>query len=294
MCYIQQHSRNKYTFSENLQGLFEDLVKRPFENHLPTPAWEDQVRNRDANHHGKKILDQGRTNFDAPYNGLSPEDKVLIYCNHYMPMHLVSSYHIFRVHTRFFTTHLTSVNNKVVFIDFGCGPLTSGIAFWDFARQSNIIYLGIDSSQAMRDRAQEINQYGPNQYRGPFFSRFETISAHSQLTRLLDNTITRDNKTLIIFNFCYFLASWTLDIRDLSDVMVQIVERYSNHNMSIVYQNPVSLSLRENWKTLKANLSGFRGVITQPNIQPFHYNRLTDGFPHNASVYHDILYKDSI
>ena len=156
MPYIH-HSGNRYTYSENLEKLFEDLVKYPFENHPPTRAWEDEVRNRDSYYRRRDILDQGRANFDVPFKGLSPSDKVLIYCNHYMPMHLISSYHIFRVHTRFFTTHLTSAGNNVVFIDFGCGPLTSGIAFWAFARQSNIIYLGIDSSQAMRAKAQEVN-----------------------------------------------------------------------------------------------------------------------------------------
>ena len=289
MCYIQQHSLNRYTFSEDLQRLFEDLIKQPFESHPPTRAWENEVKNKEIRHHREVILYHGRTNFDASFNGLSPEDKVLLYCVYYMPMHLFSSYHIF-VHTPFFRDHLTSVSNKVVFIDFGCGPLTSGIAFWAFARQRNATYLGIDSSQAMREKAQAINQYGPNQYRDPFFSGFELMSSYTQLTELLDNTITKTDKTPIIFNFCYFLASRTLNISALSDVMVQIVEKYSNHNMYIVYQNPVSLLLRANWKTLKASLSGFRSVITQSNIQQFRYHRLNDGSRHDADVYYDILF----
>ncbi|RKU13562.1 hypothetical protein C6502_04150 [Candidatus Poribacteria bacterium] len=285
------HSGNRYRFSESLQGLSEDLVKQPFENHPPTPAWEDQVRDRDTYYHREIILDQGRANFDEPFNGLSPADQVLLYCVYYMPMHLVSSYHI-SVHTRFFKNLVTSVDNKVVFIDFGCGPLTSGIAFWAFTGRRNITYLGIDSSQAMCDKAKEINQYGPKRYRDPFFSRFELMSYYTQLTGSLDNAITVADKTLIIFNFCYFLASRTLDINDLSDIMVQIVERYRNHNMCIVYQNPVSSSLSTNWRILKANLSRFRSIITQSNIQQFRYYRLTDGFPHDVRVYYDILYKD--
>ena len=291
MSYIR-HKTNRYWYSESLKKLFEDIVKSPFENHLPTRAWQDEVRNRDSDYHRKGILDQGRANFDEPYKGLSPDNKVLIYCNHYMPMHLISSYHIFRVHTRFFTSRLTSVGNNVFFIDFGCGPLTSGIAFWAFARQSNIIYLGIDSSQAMRAKAQKVNRYGPNQNRDSFFSRFELISYHTQLTKLLDNIITRDDKILIIFNFCYFLASRTLDINNLSDVMVWIVGEYSDHDMCMVYQNPDFPQLHENWEILKANISGFRSIITQSNVQQLRYSRLTDGFPHDVSVYYDILYKD--
>ena len=290
MPYIH-HSGNRYTFSESLRELFEDLVRRLFEDHPPTPAWETQVRNRDANYHRRDILGQGRTNFDEPFNGLSPEDQVLLYCVYYMPMHLVSSYHIF-VRTPFLRELVASVNDKIIFIDFGCGPLTSGIAFWTFARQSKTTYLGIDSSQAMRDKAKEINQYGPNHYRDPFFSGFELMSYYTQLTGLLDNAIAVADKTLIIFNFCYFLASRTLDISALSDVMAQIVERYSSHNVCIVYQNPVSSSLRTNWRILKANLSGFRSIITQSNTQWFRYDSLITNSPHDASVYYDILYKD--
>ena len=290
MRYIQNYSGNRYAFSGSLSGLFENLVKQPINNHPPTQAWQSEVKNRSETYHREIILDRGRTNFDEPFNGLTPEDKVLIYCAHYMPMHLVSSYHIFRLHAWLFRTHFISVINKIVFIDFGCGPLTSGIAFWAFARMLNGIYLGVEHSRAMRNKAQEINQYGPNQYGSSFYSRFETISDYSQLTELLDNSLTWDDKIPIIFNFCYFLASRTLNINDLSDVIVQIMEKYSKHNMCIVYQNPNSSSLRANWETLKANLSGFKSVVTQSNIQGFHYDSLTTGLPRNANVYYDILF----
>ena len=293
MCYIH-YSGNRYTFSKSLQRLFEDLVRRPFENHPPTSAWEREVRSRNATYHRDVILDRGRTDFDAPFNGLSPEDKVLIYCNHYLPMHLISSYHIFRVHTRFFTTHFTSVSDKVVFIDFGCGPLTSGMAFWAFARQSNIIYLGVDCSRTMLAKMKEINQYGPNQYSDLFFSRLDVIDDFSQLTELLENAIKRNDQMPIIFNFCYFLASRTLDISTLSDVMVQIVEKYSKHNLCIMYQNPDYSQLHENWEILKKNLTGFRSRIIESSIQWFCYDSLITGSLHNAKVYNDILYIDSI
>ena len=52
--------------------------------------------------------------------------------------------------------------------------------------------------------------------------RLEVIGNYTQLTELLDNFITHGCKTPIIFNFCYFLASRTLDIVvTLSDIMVR-------------------------------------------------------------------------
>ena len=294
MSYIRcsdNYSSPYYIPTENLRGLFKDRVVQPFEDHLRTTSWINLVKNKDFEYHTKKILDQGRTNFGVWYEGLSPKDKVALYCIYYMPMHLFSSYHIF-------TKHLTSVSNRVVFIDFGCGPLTSGIAFWASARQSDMIYLGIDSSQAMLNKAKEINQYGPNQGREPFFKNFQVIDDYHKLTSLLADYIKKGDRTQIIFNFCYFLASKTIDIGDLSECLTQIVEKYHQHKMCMVYQNPcppASLPIEEsyfheNWVILKKQLSAFR--ITQSNVESFCYNRLIGGFRHNAKVYCDILSND--
>ena len=207
MSYIHCHNNNYYKPSENLKNLFEELVTQPFKRNLPALAeevknnriyyWEDIAR----------ILRQGQSNFDEtsfdkPSNEYYfPKDKVSIYCVHHMPRHLFSSYHIF-------TKCLTPISekDKVVFIDFGCGPLTSGIAFRAFAGQNDITYIGIDSSRTMLDKATTINRYGPNKYKDPFFEKFESIHDYNydSLTRLLDKYIENCAGTQIIFNFCYF------------------------------------------------------------------------------------------
>ncbi len=291
MSYIRcfdNYSSPYYVPTENLQGLFTDQAVQPFE---AISSWRNQVENTDFDYHRKVILDQGRTNFDVPFAGLSPKDKVILYCVHYMPMHLFSSYHIFM-------QYLTSVSNRVVFIDFGCGPLTSGIAFWASAKQSDMIYLGIDSSRAMLNKAKEINRYGPNKNGESFFRNFQVIDSHHKLISLLDYYIKKGDRTQIIFNFCYFLASKTLGIYDLSESLTQIVKKYHQHKMCMVYQNPCPPEsmpieesyLHENWVILKKQLSAFR--ITQSNVESFRYNRLIGGLRRNAKVYCDILSND--
>ena len=295
MSYIRcsdNHSSPYYIPAKNLRGLFKDLAVQPFEDHPRTTAWINLIKNKDSNYHRVEILDQGRTNFRDWEEGLSPKDKVTLYCVYYMPMHLFSSYHIF-------TKHLTSASNRIVFIDFGCGPLTSGIAFWASARRRDITYLGIDSSQAMLNKAKEINRYGPNKNREPFFRNFQAIDDYHKLISLLDYYIKKGDGTQIIFNFCYFLASRTLDISDLSECLTQIVEKYHQHKMCMVHQNPcppASLPIEEsyfhkNWVMLKKQLSAFR---TQSNAESFCYNRLRDGSLHNAEVYCDILSNDPL
>ena len=203
-----------------------------------------------------------------------------------MPIHLFSSYHIF-------TNHLAPVSNKVIFVDFGCGPLTSGIAFWAaFAGYRDIIYLGIDSSQGMQDKMKEINRYGPYGHE-PFFRKSSSILDYNGLHQFLDYYIVRGDQTQIIFNFCYFLASHTLDVNNLFNVLIPIVEKYNPHKMCMVYQNPNSSIYQENWTYLKDNLSTFRSHVTQPNVTRVYCDRLIQGGRQYANVYFDILSNES-
>ena len=152
--------------------------------------------------------------------------------------HLFGCYHIF-------TNCLTPISekDKVVFIDFGCGPLTSGIAFRAFVGQCDITYLGIDSSQTMLNKAEAINTYGPNTYREPFFDKIALIRGFDSLHRLLDRYIEKGDRAQIIFNFCYFFSSPTLNIDGLSDVLFQIMTAYNQHKLCLIYQNPDHRSL---------------------------------------------------
>lgn len=301
MSYINSTHDNHYSPGESLHRLFENLIVWPFRNHAPSQPWESQVKypnhgfRYDNEYHREVILEQGGTNFDVHFMGLTPEDKVLLYCVYYMPMHLFSSYHIF-------TNHLTPIGEKrVVFIDFGCGPLTSGIADWATARQCDITYIGIDNSRAMLNKAREINQDSRIHYAFiiPFYENenLYLIGDHQlrqQLLQLLDNIKLGDNgQTRLIFNFCYLLAdetSKTLDIEYLSDVLIQIIKKYWNHKMDIVYQNPAPSKYHRKWEILKYKLSAvFSSQIPPPNITHFSYNRLTNGTRHPVSVYYDIL-----
>ena len=299
MSYIYCSDDNHYTPGESLKHLFEELIVKPFEHDLPILAedvrnnriyyWEDIAR----------ILSQGQSNFDeTSYDKPSteyyfPKDKVAIYCVHHMPRHLFGAYHIF---TNFLTP--ISKENKVVFIDFGCGPLTSGIAFHAFTGQCDITYLGIDSSQTMLDKAAVINNYGPNTYREPFFDKIALIRDSDGLPRLLDGSIENGDETQIIFNFCYFFSSPTLDIDNLSDVLIEVMKKYNQHKMCLVYQNPDHrslsgarrLKLYGKWEELKTNLSVLRDQGIQSDVETFSYRRLINDLPHNnANVYYEIL-----
>ena len=258
---------NYYKPSDSLQNLFENVVITPLRESLPVETNEYE-RDLDWNYKDglrRHVLDRGSTDFDAssPYQNkvYTPEHKVLLYCATYMPMHLYSSY-------RFYSMHLMKrrhviESENIVFIDFGCGPLTSGIAFWAAAGERNITYIGIDISQTMCNKAYEINQYGPFGYThpfyfNPFYENNYLIKDYNDLPQLL-NSIERGNPTdtLIIFNFSYILAQVTFqgDMNRLINVLHDVVQVNRRYKIGMVYQNIKGSD--ENWNKLKVEVINY-------------------------------------
>ena len=262
MPYINYSDTKGYYPSESLQNLFEKTIVTPFRKSLPEEAYEYEM---DINWEYKRwlretVLKRGSTDFDQDCTpedakNYTPEDKVLLYCATYMPMHLYSGYNLYSKYLRQQIAVIESKN--VVFIDFGCGPLTSGIAFWAAAGQCNITYIGIERSKYMLDIARKILRYGPGgSSRHPFFNKAHSSRHHSDLRRILDS-IEKDNDTLIIFNFSYVLAPTTFqgDINELINVLRGVVQANHRYKIAMVYQNVEGGD--KNWKKLKKEVSEY-------------------------------------
>lgn len=284
MPYINYSDTRGYYPSENLQNLFEKTVLTPFRESLPEEADEYE---RDINWKYKRwlredVLERGSTNFDQDYTSentghYTPRQKVLLYCATYMPMHLYSAYHFYSNHLM----HLTEQRN-IVFIDFGCGPLTSGIAFWAAAGQPNITYIGVEKSEYMLNKAREIRNHGPDGSSGPFFYKARSCMNYEDLGGLL-NGIEKGNPadTLILFNFSYVLASVTLqgDIDKFINVFLHVVQAHLDFKIAMVYQNIRGGD--ENWQKLKKSvMRSFPWInfIAQNDMKTMHvvYERLME------------------
>lgn len=272
MSYILCSNENYYKPGEDLRDLFENLILQRIEGNLPAQAEKiKQAKTQktlqvDIIHEferQRRMISRGQAKFDEPFYDLSSEDRVLLYCVHYMPMHLYSSYHIF--------TKVLSlpVSDKVVFVDFGCGPLTAGIAFWAAAGKRDITYIGIDNSITMLNMAEKINQYGPygsDKSSETFYknNQLHLISDYNNELPQLLNSINMSNPTdtLIIFNFCYFLQSKTFEepsnIEELSDLLWILGS--GDERICMVYQDPVGDKFQGRWHNLKS------WVITFPSM----------------------------
>ena len=232
------------------------------------------------------------------YQDYTPEDKVLLYCVYYMPMHLYSSYH-------FYTRHIPLIGiNNVVFIDFGCGPLTSGIAFWALEGECNITYIGIDSARTILTKARQINRYGYHpEFEVPFYPdvRFYLISDYNhQLPPMLEDILMwNSGDTLIVFNFCYFLQSKSIDhsnLESLARVINNVVDEHSNYKIFMAYQDPEGDRFQQKWYNFKSRL--IRAPLIRDNftwqtntgVMYIRYDRLMLGGWHSTKVSYDMLY----
>ena len=285
--YIDMDNNDEYYKpSDNLQQLFKKCIIDPFKDSMPEEA---SIYEADSNIDymiglRETVLERGSTNFNmsSSYRNkeYTPEDKVLLYCAIYMPMHLYSSYHFYITHLKQYRLVIESKN--VVFIDFGCGPLTSGIAFWAATEQLNITYtdltyIGFDISEKMLDIAKKINKYGPD---GDYtsdesFIKGWPISKYDEILDRLDRIeMGNHDDTLIIFNFSYLLAGETFkgDIRELIDVLQEAVKVNINYEIWMVYQNVKGFN--RNWDKLKHDLPSINFTAPgHPKIVPVKYKK---------------------
>ena len=292
-----------YKPGKSLQQLFEHCVITPFKDSMPEEA---RVYEADSNIDYMRglretVLERGSTNFNVSslYRNkeYTPEDKVLLYCVIYMPMHLYSSYHLYKTHLMQYRSVIESKN--IVFIDFGCGPLTSGIAFWAAAEQlnityANITYIGFDISEKMIDMAKKINECGPDGDHTSgerFIKGWPVFEYNDILDRLNHIEMGNYDDTLIIFNFSYLLAEETFkgDLHVLINVLQEAVKENCNYEIWMVYQNVKGFN--RNWNKLKRDLPSINFTVPgYPKIVPVKYKKLMQvGPPDTRPVSYDIL-----
>jgi hypothetical protein len=260
----------EYSMPRNVWKFFEDLVNQ-YKNHPKTSAWSHEVLEQDRDHHRENILERGRANFSEGFNELTPDDKVLLYCYYYMQMHVVSGLHVFSEGNSLFYEYLLSEDKNILFVDFGCGPLTSGVAFAGYYRSIQdtsqqtkplrplkFYYLGIDNCEPMLRKAEEFSQYRELfSVKGCTFNFMQSFQEHKNIIEWIDNSVlsTQNNLFLIMLNFSYFFASETLVVEELVQLVIRLLEKYGqNYKICLVFQNPTYSESNKKWYQFKRQL----------------------------------------
>lgn len=245
-----------YSLDSTLVTLMDEVVGKSYHKQQKHLAWQQVVLHQHGSYHRRNILQQGRADFSGSIQGLTPEQTVLLYCCQYLQMHLASSRYIFDTCHSVCNGYPPFLNENSIFIDFGCGPLTSAIALAWYSAQvgkpkPNVNYIGIERSQAMISKAKEFSKssalFSPN---SQFHFIKDYTDAHTLTHRIYQHT-TFSRDSWVILNFSYFFASPWLDSEKLAAVVNHLFKKFSSYRFCILFQNPPGLGLNRKWLQFK-------------------------------------------
>ena len=207
-----------------------------------------------------KVLERGSTDFDRPYKDEQSKHKVRAYIHYYMERHYQDNLNAFESFATVFLNYY--LHKQAVFIDFGCGPMTSGFALLKHLNKLNanekMLYCGVDISNEMRQEAQLINA------KYELFANAKFLSSIEEAASTVRQFLT--HKAMVVMNFSYVLSGWTYkhDIANLISAIHDIGNDVSRTEsvLFMIYHNPIGDEYHEkkhgnihgNWKRMQNEL----------------------------------------
>lgn len=245
--FVELIAEKVYTPSAVTQRVFQNLII----DHVNTSGYLQKYSNDEIR---ADILNYGRADFTETYKDLTSYDRVQLYCYFNMRKHFFTTY---AVYEKIFTTLNSNVFQKgkeLVFIDFGCGSLTSGLAlaslYYDNENEPiSIRYIGIDIAESMLEKAKEFSEtelFSPN-------SEFNFYSSWDLVPDSVAAEITQNN-SFVIFNASYLFASSSLDESSLASFVNKITS-LSTNKAYFVFQNPDRADRNEKYKKFKKDVA---------------------------------------
>lgn len=221
------------------------------------------------------ILVGGKANFDTKCTG--GDDKPHFRTDYYvswrgsMRMHLLQNLEALR------HCFKDEIPQSLLLVDFGCGPMTAGLALAEVLSEkmsdyeAHTSYFGIDMSRQMVNKACSIN----NQHRLFAPERFSVVQGtHLDLDKIPDSF---HDPQIAVLCLSFVLAPGTYksdDVLKLADVWKTYVENLQQcRETRIIYLNPKSTEdygLHNNWRRFRDNM------LATSNANRFCYN--TGGF----------------
>jgi len=271
-------------------------------------VWPEKILGAEKDFTRNNIISYGMTDFDETLNldthqnfksegsleelflEYTPHDKVQLYCYWNMRKHYTSSYYVFKTHQDYFSTVISSMKNNVVFIDFGCGPLTAALAFSGIFKneiREGIHYIGVDISTAMLEKAMTFS-------RSACFKLNDTFDFVKNLRQI--NKIRLSERfsvpSTVVFNFSYVLAELTIEqISSLAEEMKEFMKEYPSNTYIMVFQNPVHRD--KNIKKLLSKLKLLNSIVSSGNARIYYQNSDLDGYAKNEHLMYEVISHNS-
>jgi len=261
-----------YTASDHAAGIFRSEIVDPVNAHERTfhglimGYTNDKIR--------RDILKYGRADFRNGYDSLSEDEVCLLYCYFNMRKHFFTTYFLYERIYGSLMDIISDTNEIPVFIDLGCGPLTSGLAIADLHLDTTgqpllIHYIGLDNSPAMLRKAASFwaaGNFAPA-------SKCDLVLSPEDIIDRLEPY--RNAHTTLIFNASYLFASDSLEVLDLAKFFSNLRVEFGTNRIYFVFQNPDNPDRNAKFQQFKANIppytthkKGVKKVVYKNNNNP--------------------------
>ncbi len=277
--------RKVYEPSLRMHTFFRNMIVNKVQQH--PKSIKGKLLGFDSSEIRYDIIQCGTADFRNKYKSLTTDNIVLLYCYFNMRKHYFSTLHFFnKIDTLF---KRISLKEPIVFIDLGCGPLTSGLALGEYfhiktSQKLSMNYFGIDIAKSMLKKAKDFSEIDlfSNQCSWTFSDNWNGVFNN------ICNQIIQ-NKTKIVINASYLFASSSLDENDLAKFINKLNRKFPNNETIFFFQNPVNptrnskfFSFKEKLKFLKKSMQ-FNEIVYYNNYPNSHYE------PKKETVYFEIL-----
>ncbi|MCX2485702.1 hypothetical protein [Pedobacter sp. MR2016-24] len=263
------------------ENLFREKIINPIKGH-PKTCWVELLMGYSFDEVKREIINFGQTNFDKPVDGLSGLDMVRLYAYCNMRMHFFAAQYLFERADLFLTLYKSP--GTVKFIDIGCGPATSALAFIDHIHQHTgepveFDYIGIDYFGSMRNGAEYFmnnDLFNPKKHA----IYLETLEA-------LDFEVM-DKANSILINASYLFSSPYLDPVALAQAVLNIRKSQPECPCFFVFQNAIGSHRNAKYDEFRKHLGSYQTIYNETRNIP--YSNYRNSFSStNQQVYQQIL-----
>lgn len=288
--------------SEPFKSVFENKVVTVVKNDRRT-KWPNEILGLNTDFTRNNLIRYGTADFDTQIDFnyeqnvafldnqslldyITPKDNVLLYCYWNMRKHFVSVQHIFLHNRMFFVSRFEQTEGRIMFVDFGCGPLTASLAFNNVFKDEvsrKVHYLGVDISKAMLNKAREFSESGA-------FKAIDTFDLCEGLEK--NNPAYYKDEFIfphtVVLTYANSLSNLDLDnINRVAGFLNDFMSQYPLNNYILVYQNPVNRD--QNLRKLLAKIPKLNKVFIAREEKVSYDNPHQDWYASNEHFSYELI-----
>lgn len=255
---LPQTTRYELQACEAFQHAWEHLVNQPLQADSRSKAQLILGHSHDYNR--LRLVEFGHANFDLPDGGISPEDRANLYSYYQMPKWYAANQSVFTHYQVYFSSLLAQTGNRLVVIDYGCGPMTAALAISDVFGQQyphfRMDYIGVEPSQALRAKAMEFAQAKIL----PPLSSYQIDESLAIIAPQYWDSLFSQPQT-VVWNFANSFATLSLEkAEELAEFITQFIKQYPLNQHVLVLQNDALEGENRNYIAFKRMFSSLQLV----------------------------------